>query len=78
MSLTKLDHYDYILLPGVIRIKLDATNDPSLVDIMSELDRAGNRVYVEGNYYTYLDEYYIHEDPVERQVYLDLKVVQTI
>lgn len=49
--LTKLDSYDYYLLPGVVQIELASTKDPTLVDILSELDKTNGRMYVEGHYY---------------------------
>lgn len=51
MSLTKLDTYEYRLLPGVIQIAIEGTNDPIIVDILSEIDRSNGRVYVEGQYF---------------------------
>lgn len=69
---TKLDTYDYDILPGVIRIHLCGKNDPDLVDIMSEIDRSNGNIYVEGRRYTYLNEYEIVGD--YRQCYMDLQV----
>ncbi len=51
MSLAKLDIYEYRLLPGIIQIAIDGTNDPIIVDILSEIDRTNGRVYVEGRYF---------------------------
>lgn len=59
MEWTKLDSYDYELFPGVISIKLTATNDPDLVDIMSEISRSNGHIYVEGRYYLYSNKYAI-------------------
>lgn len=59
MKWTKLDRYDYTLLPGIIQIRLSATNDPDLVDIMSEVDRSNGRIYVEDRRFSYLDDYQI-------------------
>lgn len=74
MELTKLDSYDYILEPGAIRIKLSDLNDPILVDIFSELERSDNEIYLEGNYYTYVDRYgYIF---LGDEKYLQLEVTQ--
>jgi hypothetical protein len=57
MQLAKLDAYDYTLLPGVIRIRIEGTNDPDLVDIMSEIHNTGGRIYVEGYHFSFLDSY---------------------
>lgn len=69
--LAKLDTYEYCLLPGVIRIALDRTNDPIIVDILSEIDRAKGRVYVEGQYFM-MYGYDVYD--INNQVYLDLEV----
>lgn len=53
MELTKVDAYDYTLIPGVVQVYLEGTNDPTLVDILSELDRSNGRLYVEGQYFLY-------------------------
>ena len=74
MGLTKLDIYDYTLLPGVIRIDLNGTNDPILVDIMSEIEQNGGRIYVEGFYYEYLNNYRIRGHG--RDSYIELDVLQ--
>lgn len=59
MEWTKLDNYDFEVLPGVITIKLCGTNDPDLVDIMSEIDRSGGKIYLDGNRYQYANRYEI-------------------
>lgn len=59
MEWTKLDRYDYEILPGVISIKLMGTNDPDLVDIMSEMAHTEGKIYLEGKRYLYLDKYQI-------------------
>lgn len=70
--LAKLDLYDYFMLPGVVQIRLDGTNDPILVDILSEIDRFEGRIYVEG-YYFLMDGYEIVNDGTA--VYLNLHVI---
>lgn len=55
MEVAKLDAFDYSLTPGKIRIHLKGTNDPDLVDILSEIERANGKIYIEGIRYTYLD-----------------------
>ena len=75
MGLTKLDSYDYLLLPGVIRIELDNTNDPDVVDILSEINRSEGRIYVEGYRYLYLDNYRLFQ--VDQQAFIELDVVET-
>lgn len=59
MEWTKLDSYNYTLFPGVISIKLMGTNDPDLVDIMSEINRSNGKIYVEGHRYRYTGKYEI-------------------
>lgn len=75
MGLAKLDGYDYILLPGVIRINVSGTNDPDLVDIMSEVERSDGNIYVEGRYYRYLNNYGIFSNRASNP-YLELHVVE--
>lgn len=74
MKWTKLDRYDYLILKGIIRIKLNGTNDPDLVDIMSEIDRSDGRIYVEGDRFIYLDEYHIVNG--RSHAYLELSVAE--
>lgn len=72
MESTKLDVYDYSILPGIIRIQITGGNDPSLVDILSELTWTDGRIYVEGMRFQYLDEYHIEIN--EGESYIDLSV----
>lgn len=74
MGLTKLDAYPYEILPGIIRIYIDGTNDPDMVDILSEINRTDGQIYVEGSYYSYLDECSVFSDG--REAYLELKVAE--
>lgn len=74
-KLAKLDTYDYTILPGMIRVKLNRTNDPILVDIMSDIHNSRNKVYVDGHYYCYLDKYEIVKQG--KNVYLELQVTET-
>mgnify|MGYP006355747037 CR=1 FL=1 len=74
MGLTKLDVYDYTILPGIIRIHINGTNDPVLVDIMSEITHTNGHIYVEDLYYTYLDRYEVFNNGIES--YIDLAVVE--
>lgn len=76
MGLAKLDAYDYVILPGIIRIRLTATNDPDIVDIMSEINSTGGSIYLEGYRYTYLDRYHIYT--LRNTAYLELEVVRTV
>lgn len=73
--LTKLDPYNYKVIPGKIRIKLSRTSDPILVDIMSDIRNSNGRIYVENMYFTYDDKYEI----VKRgeHIFLELYVTQT-
>jgi N-acetylglucosamine-6-phosphate deacetylase len=68
--ITKLDAYNYELLPGVIRIHINGTNDPDIVDIMSEINRSKGMIYVEGVRYSYMDSYKI------LPTYMDLDVIE--
>jgi hypothetical protein len=72
MGLAKLDSYDYTLYNGTIRIYVAGTNDPSLVDILSDISRAEGKIYVEGEYYLYLDNYRLIKDG--RQTYMEIDV----
>lgn len=72
--LAKLDIYDYEILDNVIRIRMNGTNDSTMVDILSEIDRYRGRVYVEGQYFTYLDSEVTVEGLGRSAVYLDLHV----
>lgn len=58
-KLAKLDRYNYRIVRDMIRIKLSRTNDPILVDIMSDIYNSEGRVYVEGRYYSYSGKYEI-------------------
>jgi hypothetical protein len=75
MGLTKLDMYDYVLLPGVIRISINGTNDPILVDVLSDINRSNGKIYIEGYYYDYLDKYDIYKHG--NYQYMELKVSLT-
>lgn len=65
--------YDYIILPGIIQVTLDGTNDPIMVDILSEIDNARGRIYADGTYYDFLNYKIHHQDS---QAYLDLEVIE--
>jgi len=75
-SITKLDTYDYIILPGVIRIKIKSNTDPILVDVLSEIENSNGNIYVDGNYYQYLEMYHIYTS--EKESYLELEVVNVL
>lgn len=72
--LTKLDMYDYSMGPGVIWIKLNKTNDPILVDIMSDIHNSSGKIYLDDRYYEYKNEHNIIKR--NNDVYLELHVVQ--
>lgn len=76
MRYTKLDRYDYEILSGKIRIELTATNDPDLVDIMSEIERSNGRIYIECRYFAYLDNYDIYTR--NGQAFLDIDVMEVL
>lgn len=69
---TKLDAYNYEILPGVIRIRIEGTNDPDIVDIMSEISRSDGKIYVEGYRYSYLNTYRLLPS------YMELDVVELL
>lgn len=74
--LVKLDAYDYVVLPGIIRIRLDSANDPISVDILSEMVRNQGKIYVEGCYYSYLDNYRVYSNPNNNESFMELQVVE--
>lgn len=74
MGITKLDMYESMLVPGVIRITLASTNDAQAVDILSELSRTQDLIFLDGNYYEFLGESRIVQG--KDNVYLELQVVQ--
>lgn len=75
VKLTKLDRYDYDIFSGTIRIKLCGTNDPDLVDIMSEISRSKGRIYLEGKHFLYLNNYNINS--ANGETFIDLYVKET-
>ena len=68
-KVAKLDTYDYIILPGVIRIKISSRTDSIMVDILSDIENSDGWIYVDGFYYSYLEDYSINDE------YLELSVV---
>lgn len=72
MNLVKLDAYDYIVFPDKIRILTNGSNDPDIVDIMSEIALADGHIYLDGDYYLYLDMFTIGKN--EHGHYMDLQV----
>ena len=73
MKITKLDEYDSMVVPGVIRIELDSSSDARAVDILSELSRTDNQIYLDGNYYQFLGHSRIVGGAT--RAYLELQVV---
>lgn len=73
MKVTKLDAYDYSIHEGYISIRLASTNDPDLVDIMSELNRSKGKIYVEGHRFLYLDNYRLFSTGSESFIELDVE-----
>lgn len=71
-NLSKLDAYDYAIVPDGIRVAISGINDPILVDVLSEISQSDGKIYVEGSHYTYLDEYEIVVDVA--RPYIELKV----
>jgi hypothetical protein len=76
MTLAKLDMYDYDILPGKIQVTLSRTNDPALVDIMTDIHNSENRIYVDGQHFVYDGKYEVIKD--NTGVYLELDVTQII
>lgn len=74
MNLTKLDMYEAYVVPGVVRIKLERTNDAQSVDILSELSRSNNMLFLDGEYFEFLGDSRIVEGLEE--VYLELQVIK--
>lgn len=75
MFLTKLDTYDVIVLPGLIRVELEGRNDAQATDILSEISRTDNMLYLNSHYYEFLGHSEIVEEE-EGYVFLDLHVVE--
>ena len=73
MKFTKLDEYDSMVIPGIIRIDLDSSNDARAVDILSELSRTDNQIYLDGSYYQFLGHSRIVGGV--SKAYLELQVV---
>lgn len=71
-----MDSYDYVVVPGEIRIELVSPSDPILVDIFSEISNSDDLVYVEGRYYNYLDHYDIFVEG--RKYWLSLRVIEIL
>ena len=68
MGLAKLDTYEYTLYSGIIRIHIEGSNDPDLVDIMSDISQSNGNIYLDGAYYTYLDKYEIGDKHIDLHV----------
>jgi hypothetical protein len=56
-KVTILDEYDCVVMSDRIRISIDSTRDPSLVDIMSELHESNGNIYFDGAYYMFSGDY---------------------
>lgn len=74
-KITKLDTYNYLLVPGEIRIELSSPSDPIMVDIFSEISNSRDLIYVEDRYYNFLEEYEVYQDE-NGQHWLSLSVVE--
>lgn len=73
MKLTKLDAYEASALPGIITIKLEGANDAQAGDVLSELSRTDNMIFLDGSYYEFLgNSRTIHGS---ENIYLELEVV---
>lgn len=77
-ELTKLDNYEYMVLPGVILIEMDSSVDPSMVDILSEIDHSKGMIYLDGHYYEHISDekggYEIIKNT--NKIWLELRVVE--
>lgn len=74
-TVTKLDSYDIMLLPGSMRVTLDSMSDPVALDILSELEEGNGVIFYDGLTYSYLDNYMMHNDINNNEHYLELYVV---
>lgn len=77
-NLTRLDSYDYLVLPGVVRIKIISSSDPILVDILSEISNSNDLFYLDGRYYNFLEDYAIVEEESTNEWFLELSVIEVI
>lgn len=74
MKLTKLDTYESYPLPGLIKVRLEGTNDAQAADILSELSRTNNMLYLDGEYYEFLGESIMESS--SEGVFLVLEVIR--
>lgn len=74
LKLAKLDGYNYMIYPGLIRIFVTSMNDPDMGDILTEIDRADGRIYVEGLYLQYSGDCRVVD--VEDKTYIDIYVIE--
>lgn len=74
MGVAKLDMYNFIVLPGVIRILMESTRDPAMSDILSEIENSGGNIFADGDYYSYLG-YDIYNEG--NQTFMEIQVVQS-
>ena len=75
-AIAKLDIYDYTLIDNKVVIFLSGTNDPILVDILSEINNAYDVIYLEGKYYRFTGVYEIKRN-INGRAYLGLEVELT-
>lgn len=73
MKLTKLDTYEASALPGVITIKLEGSTDAQAGDVLSELTRTDNMIFLDGDYFQFLGNSRIVHGSIN--TYLELEVV---
>lgn len=69
-KVTILDEFPCLIMSDRLRITIDSPRDPSLVDIMAEVHDSEGRIYFDGSYYDYGNEYDIFN--LEQSWYLDL------
>lgn len=65
-----------MIVPGEIRIELSSPSDPIMVDIFSEIENSRDLIYVEGNYYNFLDNYDVFRE--DDKFWLSLSVVEIL
>lgn len=70
-TLAKLDMYDTMVLPGSLRIKLDASNDPIAVDIMTDITNS-DAIYFDRQYFEFLGNSRMSEEYGEHYLYLNV------
>lgn len=76
MRLAKIEQYsdDYMLLPGLIRIRVDGLSDPLISSILSDI-RDSDFIYLDMHYYEMIDFSIVIDDSEKM---LELEVINVI